>query len=70
MRSIAVAVGLLIALTANAEEGSRAQLVGQRVVSSYPGSPILICQYRAAEAKYEVVAASDHCAPYLVLSKT
>jgi hypothetical protein len=70
MRSIAVAVGLSIALTVHAAESPRATLVGQRVISSYPGSPILVCQYRSAEAKYEVVAASSECAPYLVLSKT
>ncbi len=69
MRSIAVALGLLIAFNVNAAQSPRAKLVGQRVISSYPGSPILVCQYRTAEVKYEVVAASSQCAPYLVLSK-
>jgi hypothetical protein len=68
MKTIAVCMGLVFAWSANAADTLRAQLVGQRVVSSYPGTPILVCQYRGAEAKYEVVASTDKCAPYLKLS--
>jgi hypothetical protein len=70
MRTIAIALGLFIALAVNAEDSPRAKFVGQRVVSSYPGSPILVCEYRTAQARYEVVAAAASCAPYLVLSAT
>lgn len=70
MKSTALAVGLLVALTVNAAQSPRAKLVGQRVISASSGSPILVCQYRTAEAKYEVVASSSRCAPYLALSET
>ncbi|HTV96003.1 MAG TPA: hypothetical protein VME42_08360 [Steroidobacteraceae bacterium] len=53
---------------AAADDGGRAALVGRRIVA-YPGSPILVCRYRSAQTRYEVVAASATCAPYLVLSK-
>ena len=69
MKSIAFALGLSIALAAHAAEPPRAKLVGQRVITSYPGSPILVCRYRTAQAKYEVVAASPSCAPYLALEQ-
>jgi len=69
MKIIALALGLSIALTASAADSPRAKLVGQRVITSYPGSPILVCQYLTAQARYEVVAASSSCAPYLVLEQ-
>ena len=69
MKSTAFALGLLIAGAAGAADGPRAELVGQRVISSFPGSPILVCRYRTAQAKYEVVAASASCAPYLALEQ-
>jgi len=42
--------------------------VGQRVVSSYPGTPILVCQYAGPGAKYEVVASAGTCARYIKLN--
>jgi hypothetical protein len=69
MKITTFALGLLIAGAAGAAVGPRAELVGQRVISSYPGSPILVCRYRTAQAKYEVVAASASCAPYLALEQ-
>jgi hypothetical protein len=54
---------------AGAADSPRAALVGQRVISSYPGAPILVCRYRTAQAKYEVVAASASCAHYLALEQ-
>jgi hypothetical protein len=69
MKIIAFTLGLLIAGAAGAADSPRAALVGQRVISSYPGSPILVCRYRTARAKYEVVAASASCAPYLALEQ-
>jgi hypothetical protein len=69
MKILAFAFGALLAGAAGAADGPRAELVGQRVISSYPGSPILVCRYRTAEAKYEVVAASASCAPYLALEQ-
>jgi hypothetical protein len=66
---IVFALALLIAGTAGAADSPRAELVGQRVISSYPGSPILVCRYRTAEVKYEVVAAAASCAPYLALEQ-
>ena len=69
MKSTAFALGLLIAGAAGAADSPRAELVGQRVISSYPGSPILVCRYRTAQAKYDVVAASASCAPDLALEQ-
>jgi hypothetical protein len=69
MKISAFALGLLIAGTAGAADSPRAELVGQRSISSFPGSPILVCRYRSASANYEVVAASASCAPYLALEQ-
>jgi hypothetical protein len=72
MKITTFALGLLLAGAAGAAgpaDSPRAELVGQRVISSYPGSPILVCRYRTAQAKYEVVAASANCAPYLALEQ-
>jgi hypothetical protein len=69
MKIIAFALGVSIAGAAGANDGARAELVGQRVITSYPGSPILICRYRTAQTKYEVLAASASCAPYLALEQ-
>jgi hypothetical protein len=69
MKSTAFALGLLIAGAAGAADSPRAELVGQRVISSFPGSPILVCRYRTAQAKYEVVAVSASCARYLALEQ-
>jgi hypothetical protein len=69
MKIIALALTFFIAGAAGAADSPRAELVGQRVISSYPGSPILVCRYRTAEAKYEVVAATASCAPYLALEQ-
>jgi hypothetical protein len=69
MKIIAFALGLSIALAASAAESPRAKLVGRRVIASYPGSPILVCRYLTAQARYEVVAAAASCAPYLVLEE-
>jgi hypothetical protein len=68
MKTIAVCAGLLLALSANADAVVRAKLVSQRLVSSFPGTPILICRYLGPEARYEVVASSPKCAPYFPLS--
>ncbi len=68
MKSVLLCVGLLVAMTANAEVSVRAVLVGQRVVSSYPGSPILICRYAGPEANYEIVAPKSRCARFFKLS--
>jgi hypothetical protein len=68
MKAIAICAGLLIALSAGAQGQPRAKLVGRRVVSSYPGTPILVCRYAGAGATYEVVASAATCAPYLELN--
>lgn len=69
MKITALALGVLLAGAAGASDGPRAELVGQRLIASYPGSPILVCRYRTAAAKYEVVASSAVCAPYLALEQ-
>jgi hypothetical protein len=59
---------MLFALSAGAQGQLRAQLVGQRIVSSYPGTPILVCRYAGPGATYEVVASAATCARYLALN--
>jgi hypothetical protein len=68
VKTVAVCAGLLLSLSAGAQDPVNAKLVGQRVVSSFPGAPILICRYRGPEAKYEVVASTPTCAPFFRLS--
>ncbi len=68
MKAIAICAALLIALSAGAQDQLRAKLVGRRLVSSYPGTPILVCQYAGPGAKYEVVASAATCARYLKLN--
>jgi hypothetical protein len=70
MKTIAVFVGLTIALAASAADDARAMLVGQRTVANGAQAPILVCRYRSAAVNYEVVAAAASCAPYLALSKS
>ena len=68
MKTLILCAGLLFALSANAEVTVRAVLVGRRVVSSYPGTPILICRYAGPEANYEIVAPKARCARHFKLS--
>jgi hypothetical protein len=68
MRAIALCLGLAGAAAIHAGEPVQAKLVGQRLVSSFPGTPVLVCRYAGPEARYEVVAAAGACAPYLELS--
>jgi hypothetical protein len=67
MKAIAICAALLLAWSAGAQEPLRAKLVGRRVVDSYPGTPILVCQYAGPGATYEVVASSGSCARYIEL---
>ncbi|MGA2399744.1 MAG: hypothetical protein ABSG30_17035 [Steroidobacteraceae bacterium] len=69
MKIIALALGLSIALAASAADSPRAKLVSQRLITSYPGAPILVCKYVTAQTKYEVVAASTSCPAYLALEE-
>jgi hypothetical protein len=65
----ALIIGLAFLSTAAlAGDPVQAKLIGQRVVSSFPGSPVLVCQYQGSEARYEVVASTRTCAPSLPLS--
>ena len=68
MRAIALCLGLAGAAAIYAGEPAQAKLVGQRLVSSFPGAPVLVCRYAGPEARYEVVAATGACAPFLELS--
>jgi hypothetical protein len=65
--SLALSLGL-IAAAASAGEPVQAKLIGQRVVTSFPGNPVLVCEYAGPEARYEVVASAHACAPLFKLS--
>jgi len=58
---------LLLAVAANAASGSRATLTGRRMNASLPGSPLLICEYAGAQAKFEILAQSGKCAAYITV---
>jgi len=68
MKAIALCLGLAAASAIPAGEPVQAKLIGQRVVSSFPGTPVLVCQYAGPEARYEVVASTATCAPFFKLS--
>jgi hypothetical protein len=68
MKAIALCLGLAGAAAIHAGEPVQAKLVGQRLVSSFPGAPVLVCRYAGPEAGYEVVAATGTCVPFLELS--
>ena len=65
MKTSALCVGLLLAVTANAAIRSRAALTGQHLNASSPGGPLLICEYSGAGAKFEILAQSGKCAPFI-----
>jgi hypothetical protein len=67
---VAVCFGLMVTLPAGAADQARARFIGERSVENGTGTPILVCQYRTAAAKYEVVAAKASCAPYLALEES
>jgi len=68
MKAIALCLGLAGASAIHAGEPVQAKLVSQRVVTAFSGAPVLVCRYAGPEARYEVVAASSACAPFLELS--
>lgn len=68
---VAACFGLMVTATlpAGAADEAQAPLVGRRSVANGAAAPILLCEYRTAAAKYEVVAAKSSCAPYLALEE-
>lgn len=56
---------LLLSITANAASGSRASLTGRRLDTTFPGGPLLICEYSGAQAKFEILAQTGKCAAYI-----
>lgn len=65
MKTLALCAGLLFAVSANAESSSRATLIGQHLNRSFPGSPLLICEYSGSRAKFEILSQNGKCAPYI-----
>jgi hypothetical protein len=68
MKAIALCLGLAGASAIHAGEPVQAKLVGQHLIPSFPRAPVLVCRYAGTEARYEVVAATSTCAPFLALS--
>ena len=65
MRTLALCAGLLFAVSANAAFSARATLIGQHLNRSFPGSPLLICEYSGSRAKFEILSQNGKCAPYI-----
>jgi hypothetical protein len=65
LKTLAFCVGLLFAMSANAEYVARAMLIGQHLNRSFAGSPLLICEYSGARAKFEILSQNGKCAPYI-----
>jgi hypothetical protein len=57
----------MFALAAHAAISARAPLVGQHVNGYYKGSPLVICEYQATGAKFEILSQNGKCAPYLAV---
>jgi hypothetical protein len=64
MKKLAMCLGVLFAVVANAALTTRAPLVGQHRVSAGVGSSALICEYSGTRAKFEILA-HDSCAPFI-----
>jgi hypothetical protein len=60
LKKLALCVGVLFAVVANAELSSHAKLMGQRM-----NGTSLICEYAGAHAKYEILAQHGACAPFI-----
>ena len=67
MKTLTLLTGLMVAVSANAAFTSRATLVGQHVSRTFPGDPLLICEYSGAGAKFEILSQTGKCAPYITL---
>ena len=68
MKAAVLCLALAGASAVHAGEPVQAKLVSQRTASSSPEAPVLVCRYAGPEARYEVVAATKACAPFLALS--
>ncbi len=62
MKNLALCAGVLFAVVANAQLSSHAKLTGQRISGTS-----LICVYSGGHAKYEILAQSRACAPFIDL---
>jgi len=60
LKKLALCVGVLFAVVANAELSSHAKLTGQRM-----NGTSLICEYAGSHAKYEILAQHGACAPFI-----
>jgi hypothetical protein len=67
LKTLALLTGLLVAVSANAGPTSRAPLVGQHMNRAFAGDPLLICEYSAAGAKFEILSQTGKCAPYITI---
>jgi hypothetical protein len=65
MNMPALCAGLLLAASAHAAISSRAVLIGQHLNTSFAGGPLLICEYSGARAKFEILAQTGKCAPFI-----
>jgi hypothetical protein len=65
LKTLAMCAGLLFAITANAESAGRATLIGQHLNGYFDGSPLLICEYAGARAKFEILSQNGKCARYI-----
>ena len=64
MKMPTLCAGLLLAVSAHAAISSRAVLTG-RHVKTFAGAPLLICEYSGARAKFEILAQTGKCAPFI-----
>jgi hypothetical protein len=65
LKTLTFCAALLFATSANAGFGARATLTGQHLNRSFAGSPLLICEYSGAGAKFEILSQNGKCAPYI-----
>jgi hypothetical protein len=65
LKTLAFCAGLVFAASANAAFTARATLTGQHLNRSFPGNPLLICEYSGSHAKFEILSQNGKCAPYI-----
>lgn len=65
MKKLALCLGVLFAVAANAALTTRVPLAGQHTVASPAGRSSLICEYQGSRAKFEILAQHGACAPFL-----
>lgn len=64
MKTLTLLSGVLFAISASAQGGARATLIGKHV-TTHAGTAILICEYSGERARFEIMSQNGTCARYI-----